>query len=211
MTRVFLIRHGEVEEPYKGVFAGRTDIGLSPDGEKQALLTAKFLAKQNIHAVYASPMKRVKLTVQPFTQLTSLKPVFLDELVEIDFGAWTGYSFAQVEQHFGVSAYTWLDQIDSGKIPDAETAEDLVRRVEPAVNKVIQNHKGQNVAIYCHGGIIRVILSLLVDIPLVKFGKIGIDYCSVNKVEIDEKGASLRLLNFLPWKNGKIPAHINQN
>jgi broad specificity phosphatase PhoE len=211
MTRVFLVRHGEVEEPYKGVFAGRTDIGLSPIGEKQALVTAKFLSEQNIHAVYASPMKRVKLTLEPFIKLTSLKPVFLDELVEIDFGAWTGYSFAEVEQHFGVNAYTWLDQIDNGRIPKAETTEDLVRRVKPAIDRIITKHKGENIAIFCHGGIIRVIISILVDIPLVKLGKIGIDYCSVNKVEINDNGASLRLLNFLPWKNGKLPIYANQN
>jgi broad specificity phosphatase PhoE len=44
MNEIYLIRHGEVEEKYHRVFAGRTDIGLSEVGKKQAAVTADFYA-----------------------------------------------------------------------------------------------------------------------------------------------------------------------
>lgn len=201
MNEFFLIRHGEVIQSYYKVFAGRTDIELSETGKKQALAVAKYLSSHSISAVYASPMKRVRQTVEPFEKLSGIKPIFLNELVEIDFGAWTGLTFDQVSERFGVSAYNWLEQIENGAIPQAETAAQLKTRLEPVLSRIlIENSKG-NVAIFSHGGIIRVILSIMLEIPLVKLGKIGIDYCSVNKVCVNERNISLRLLNYLPWKS----------
>ncbi len=202
MTQLFLIRHGEVAQPYQGVFAGRTDVELSENGKKQARITAKYLLSQHISTVYSSPMKRVRQTVEEFEKLSLIQPVFIDELVEIDFGAWTGLTFDEVSRRFNVSAYSWLEQLEYGSIPGAETATQLKDRIKVALDKVLLQSKDRNVAIFCHGGIIRVIMSELLDIPLVKFGKIGIDYCSVNKVCVNERGASLRLLNYVPWKNG---------
>ncbi len=204
MNEIYLIRHGEVEEKYHRVFAGRTDIGLSEVGKKQAAVTAEFLRNQSITTVYSSPMKRVRQTVEPFEKLTSLKPVYLDELVEMDFGAWTGLSFEDVERKFGVNAVKWLEQIEAGTIPGAETVDQLMVRVEPALSRILIENINGNVAVFCHGGIIRVILSIMLEIPLVKLGKISISYCSINKFCVNELGVSLRLLNYLPWKNGNL-------
>lgn len=204
MSEIYLIRHGEVEEKYLKVFAGRTDIGLSEVGKKQAVATAEFLRNQSITKAYSSPMKRVRQTVEPFEKLTSIKPVFLDELVEMDFGEWTGLSFEDVEQRYGVNAVQWLEQIEAGTIPGAETVEQLMQRVEPALSRILIENTRGNVAVFCHGGIIRVILSIMLEIPLVKLGKISIGYCSINKFCVNEEGVSLRLLNYLPWKNGNL-------
>ncbi len=204
MNEIYLIRHGEVEEKYHRVFAGRTDIGLSENGKKQAAVTAEFLRNQSIIKVYGSTMKRVRQTIEPFEKLAPIKPVFLDELVELDFGEWTGLSFEDVEQRYGVDAHKWLEQIEAGAIPGAETVERLMRRVEPALSRILIEDVPGNIAIFCHGGIIRVILSIMLEIPLVKLGKISIGYCSVNKFCVNEEGVSLRLLNYLPWKNGTL-------
>ncbi|MGC8830718.1 MAG: histidine phosphatase family protein [Verrucomicrobiia bacterium] len=205
MNELFLIRHGEVIEAYKGVFAGRTDIELSENGKKQAIATAKYLMSHSVSSVYASPMKRVRQTLQPFVELSGIKPIFLGELVEIDFGEWTGLNFEEVANRFGVNAYSWLEQIEAGRIDGAETTEVLRRRVEPVLSRILIENTQGNVAIFSHGGIIRVILSVLLDIPLVKLGKIGIDYCSVSKICVNGLSVSLRLLNYLPWKNNLLP------
>jgi broad specificity phosphatase PhoE len=133
-------------------------------------------------------MKRVRQTVEPFEKLTSLKPVYLDELVEMDFGAWTGLSFEDVERKFGVNAVKWLEQIEAGTIPGAETVDQLMVRVEPALSRILIENINGNVAVFCHGGIIRVILSIMLEIPLVKLGKISISYCSINKFCVNELG-----------------------
>lgn len=199
VTRLFLIRHGEVISEYNRVFAGRTDIPLSENGMRQAVALTKYLEKQNITAVYSSPMKRVQQTLLPFINAHPIGPIVTDELIEIDFGDWTGLNFAQVQEKYGVSAYSWLELIQNGNIPRAETYSDLIKRVGPTLDKILLNHNGESIAIFCHGGIIRVILALLLEIPLIVFGKVGIDYASVTRVDINNRGASLRLLNYLPW------------
>ena len=42
-TRLLLIRHGEVEARYQGIFGGRIDMNLSPRGRQQAKILAEYL------------------------------------------------------------------------------------------------------------------------------------------------------------------------
>ncbi|MGZ5545539.1 MAG: histidine phosphatase family protein, partial [Limisphaerales bacterium] len=43
LTRLYLIRHGEVEKAYHRVFGGRIDMELSPLGHDQVKALARFL------------------------------------------------------------------------------------------------------------------------------------------------------------------------
>lgn len=68
-TRLLLIRHGEVESRYQGIFGGRIDMNLSPRGRKQAGILAGYLQEKTIDAIYASPMRRVQQTLSPTLKL----------------------------------------------------------------------------------------------------------------------------------------------
>src|ERR1035441_6035921 len=72
-TRLLLIRHGEVEARYQGIFGGRIDMNLSPRGKRQAKVLANYLRGKTIDAIYASPMKRVQQTLPPTLKNNRLK------------------------------------------------------------------------------------------------------------------------------------------
>ena len=56
-TRLFLIRHGEVESRYHRVFGGsRIDMELSPDGHQQAERLANVERIAAAHAAYPQPL-----------------------------------------------------------------------------------------------------------------------------------------------------------
>lgn len=81
-------------------------MGLSQRGHDQAAALAGWLRNRRFDAVYASPMQRVQLTLAPFRQHHPGEPVLLEGLREVDFGAWTGFGWNEVEEKFGVSAST---------------------------------------------------------------------------------------------------------
>ena len=199
-TRLLLIRHAEVEARYQGIFGGRIDMELSPRGHEQAAALAKYLRQKTVSAIYASPMKRVQETLQPWVVNGVPRPTLLPDLREVDFGVWTGLTFGQVKTRFGVGAWEWLDQLASAAIPDAECAATFRARVEPCLRQIIRDHAGQQVAIACHGGVIRMALSILLDIPFSRTGAFQVEYASLTQVRLRPEQPELQLLNFTPWR-----------
>ena len=199
-TRLLLIRHAEVEARYQGVFGGRIDMELSPRGHQQAAALAKYLHLRPLSAIYASPMKRVQQTLVPLLVNGTPKPVILQDLREVDFGDWTGLAWEEVQARFGISAFAWLEQLECDGIANAESAETLQERVEPCLRQILAAHAGQQVAVVCHGGIIRMLLGILLRWPLARLGAFEVEYASLTQVVVHPHKAELQLLNFTPWR-----------
>jgi broad specificity phosphatase PhoE len=199
-TRLLLIRHAEVETRYQGVFGGRIDMDLSPRGHEQAATLARYLHSKPLSAIYASPMKRVQQTLAPLLINGAPKPIVFPELREVDFGDWTGLSWDQVQEKFGVSAFSWLEQLECGGIANADCGETLRERVEPCLERILADHAGQQVAIFCHGGIIRMLLAILLRWPFSSMAMFEIEYASLTQIDWLSQKAKLELLNFTPWR-----------
>ena len=200
-TRLLLIRHAEVEASYQGVFGGWIDMDLSPRGHDQAATLAKYLYEKPLSAIYASPMKRVQQTLAPFLRNGVPKPVILPDLREVNFGDWTGLSWDQVQEKFGVSAFSWLDHLECGGIANAECGEMFRERVEPCLEAILADHVGEQVAIFCHGGVIRMVLSILLRWPLSSMAMFEIEYASLTQIALLPHKPRLQLLNFAPWRD----------
>jgi broad specificity phosphatase PhoE len=200
-TQLALIRHGEVEAAYQRVFGGRIDMNLSPRGREQAAALAQWLARQPLQAAYASPMKRVQQTLAPFAQNHGWtgRVTVMEGLREIDFGDWTGLTWDAVKEKFGVSAFQWLTELERGGIANAEDTRAYRDRIEPCIDQILQTHPGQNIAIFCHGGVIRMILSILLEIPLPRMAGFEIDYASVTNIAVLPHKTEVQFLNFAPW------------
>ncbi|MEI6779589.1 MAG: histidine phosphatase family protein [Verrucomicrobiota bacterium] len=199
-TRLLLIRHAEVEARYQGVFGGRIDMDLSPRGHEQAAALAKYLHAKPLHAIYASPMRRVQQTLIPVLENGAPKPDIMPDLREVDFGDWTGQSLDQLQAKFGVSASAWLEQLECGGIANAESGKTFRERVAPCLERILADHPGQQVAIFCHGGVIRMLLSILLHWPLGSMAMFEIEYASLTQVGLRPNKARVQLLNFTPWR-----------
>lgn len=199
-TRLFLVRHGEVEADYQRVFGGRLDMNLSPRGQAQARAMAAFLEPAPLDQIYASPMKRVQQTLAPLVNAHRPAPQMLEGLREVDFGAWTGLTWEQVHDRFGASAFSWLTQLAQGGIPEAEPPEAFATRVRRCLDEILATAPGRSVAVVCHGGVIRMLLAQLLELPLPRMSAFEIDYASVTIVDCAPGRTELQLLNFTPWR-----------
>lgn len=202
-TRLFLLRHAEVEARYHRIFGGQIDMELSPRGHEQAAALAKHFHRHTFDAIYASPMKRVQQTLAPLAAGRESPPVILSGLREVNFGDWTGLSWEEVKARHGVSAFEWLDQLEQAAIPNAESGKAFRARVEPCVEQILQDNQGQRVAVVCHGGTIRMILSILLDMPLSWMASFEIEYASVTQVHHLPHKTEVQLMNFTPWRDAQ--------
>ncbi len=191
-----------MEEKYHKVFGGsRIDMALSPLGMKQGEAVAAWLKDTKLDALYASPMLRVQQTLTPLAQQRGMQPELMPGLREVDFGDWTGHRWDEVQANFGVSAFDWLEIIENGGIPNGERIVDLQSRVQECLLRIIHAHPQQQVAVFCHGGIIRVMIALLLEMPLMRMAHFNIEYGSISVVELlpERKHAvEIELLNFQP-------------
>jgi broad specificity phosphatase PhoE len=200
-TRLLLVRHGEVEARYQKKFGGWIDMNLSPNGRRQADVLAEYLRHKTIDAIYASPMKRVQQTIAPTLKINGHSQTILDGLREINFGDWTGLGWQEVETRFKFSSHEWLHQIQTYGVPNGESGQVFRRRVAPCLRTIMAAHAGQNVAIFCHGGVIRMMLAILLKLPLPKTNHFDIEYAGVTQVALHPHMAEIELLNFTPWRD----------
>ncbi len=201
ITRLWLIRHAEVELRYQHTFGGRIDMNLSSRGRAQAGILAGYLRGKALDAIYASPMKRVQQTLAPLLKNGAPAQTMLPGLREVDFGDWTGFNWKQVREKFGVHPYDWLDEIERGAVPNGETGVRFRARVESCLFEIIRRHPGANIAIFCHGGVIRMLLAILLELPLPRTNSFAIEYASITQVTLRPQLNEIELLNFTPWRD----------
>jgi broad specificity phosphatase PhoE len=200
-TKLYLVRHGEVEEKYHRIYGGRIDMDLSELGRRQAEALGDFFRSRKPDAIYCSSMKRALQTLEPIRNGWSIEPTILDDLREIDFGAWTGLEWDEVARRHEAEVFDWLTLLDSGEVEGAESTVELRARLEPCLDRIVEAHKGQSVAIVCHGAVIRSLLSILLDMPLARLGAVDVSYASVTLVDWSPKLAVARYINHTPWES----------
>jgi broad specificity phosphatase PhoE len=200
-TRLYLLRHGEVEPRYHRVFGGRIDMELSPLGHQQVQKVAQYFQRHPPHVMYSSPMKRVRQTLGPLAEWAGLEPVVLPGLREVDFGSWTGLSWEQVYERFKVSAFDWLKQLEAGSIAEAESTADFRQRVEESLERILRESANKEIAVVAHGGVIRMLLAIILDLPFAKMSIFDIEYASITKVKLLPSKREIEMLNFCPWRD----------
>ena len=75
MGDVILLRHGQTQWSRVGRHTGRTDLPLTPEGERDAAALAPALAERAVRAVFTSPAARAVRTAE----LAGLTVLHLDK------------------------------------------------------------------------------------------------------------------------------------
>jgi broad specificity phosphatase PhoE len=92
-TTFLLVRHA-AHDRVGTVLCGRMPgVGLGPVGHAQADRLAERLGNANIVSVRTSPLERAWETAEPIAARAGLPLELLDDIIEIDFGDWSGKSF----------------------------------------------------------------------------------------------------------------------
>ena len=148
MTIFHLLRHGERQQ--SRVLVGRMPgIALSDRGRANIAAVAERLAADKIAAVYASPLQRTQETAEMVGTRLGLPITFRDDLLELDFGDWTGATFDTIRNHPSFPA--WSTQRSLARIPGGETMREVQRRAVEAMFEIGERHPDETVVLVSHG------------------------------------------------------------
>jgi len=201
-VKLLLIRHGESEANVERKFSGFQDVKLTEKGIWQAERLAHRLQEEKVHAVYCSDLLRARHTAEIVFQNRGIKLNIVPQLKEMNFGIWEGFSFEEVKSKFGYGDYfnSWPENIDiDAVIPQGESIVGLNKRVMKAVNEILGKHQerknNETIAIVCHGGTIRIILSNALNISLKKIWNIGQSSTALNVINYYDYYAFVNVMN----------------
>lgn len=176
-----LLRHGE---PVGGrLYRGAQDDPLSERGWEQ--MHSAPLEPQSYTGVITSPLSRCQAFAEQFAAAHHLPLSCEEGLREISFGAWEGMSpseLAQQDPHG--QAQFWADPLTYTP-PGAEPMAAFQARVVQAWEKIAAARRGEHLLIVGHGGLIRVVLTHLLDMPIQGFNRLYVPYASVSRVRIE--------------------------
>ena len=157
--RLLLARHGETDWNAAGHIQGRTDIPLNETGRAQARSLIQRLeeAGERVTAIYTSPQKRALETAQIAGREFGLTPIVLEELRELSFGVWEGFSWDQVEDRWGAEYDVYQRDRLNIPPPEGECFRDLLERVLPVLNTLVGQGRGTALVI-SHSAVIKAVL-----------------------------------------------------
>src|SRR3977135_3645600 len=153
MTVFHMLRHGE-HGLLGRVLAGRMPgVGLSERGRAEIAAVAERLADEKIAALYASPLQRTRESAEIVAARLGLPIAFHDDLIELDFGEWTGATFDSIRADPRWQA--WRTQRSLARIPGGESMRAVQQRVVAAMVELNERHLHESIVLVSHGDVIR--------------------------------------------------------
>jgi broad specificity phosphatase PhoE len=196
VTVFHLVRHGEHALQGK-ILAGRTGgIGLSAKGRSEALAVAERLGEEKIEALYASPLDRTRETAEILGDRLGLPVVVRDDLIELDFGEWTGLTFDQVRRDERWEPWRSCRSIAS--IPGGESWQRVQHRAVNALFDLRRQHADGTVVVVTHGDMIRAALLFVLGMPLDLYSRIEVGTASISTIRINNAGICVSGVNERP-------------
>jgi probable phosphoglycerate mutase len=193
-TRLVLVRHGSTIHSAERRFSGRNYLPLNDVGVVQAAALAKR-SYGRIDAVVSSPLRRAVQTAEAIAAPLGLAVQIEPDLIETDFGAWEGRTFAEVRGDDPDALTAWRASLDAAP-PGGESFASVGRRVQRARAALIAAHPGSHVAVISHVTPIKSLVRFALDAPPVAMFRLHLDPASVSIVDYHGNGdASVRLVN----------------
>jgi alpha-ribazole phosphatase len=194
-ARLLLVRHLEPDASVFGRAYGRLDVPLSPGARKQAEELARALEEIPFAAVYSSPLRRALETAGPIAGRHGLEPLVHDGLRELDFGAFEGERFEDLERSQPAQYRAWMTDPTGVTFPGGESFSVLRSRATAAAEEICERHRGSCVAVVAHGGVTRAILAAALGMPDTALFSLDQPYGAVSVVDWFQGSPVVRLVN----------------
>jgi len=158
-TRLYLVRHGATQLTAEDRFSGDVGVDLSEEGRWQAELLGERLRREELSAIYCSPLSRTVETAKLIGGHCELAPVTIDGLREISHGRWEGLKRSEVEEKFKAEYIAWEEDPFTFAPEGGESGVAVLARALPAIRSIVTRHPGERVLVVSHKATIRLILS----------------------------------------------------
>jgi len=160
MGELLILRHGETEWSRARKHTGRTDLPLTPQGEKEVAALAPRVAAHRVVRAFTSPALRARTTAR-LVGLAGAEP--LDDLWEWDYGGYEGRTTAEIREEIpGWSV--WTHEIVPGATP-GESVREVGERCDRVLAVVRPLLEEGDVALVAHGHLLRILTARWLGLP----------------------------------------------
>lgn len=196
MTRLHLIRHGQVQGFEQRRYNGHADVALTDLGVEQYHLLKDRLADSHISACYSSDLTRCRIGAGIICEQFGIEPTFRSELREVNIGVWESLTWQEIQSRWPEEWQARLNDLVNYRVPQGENLLDVEARLMPVVREILERHRGQEILLVGHGGVNRIILLAAIGAPLAKMFNIEQNYGCLNMIDYYGDGrATVKLLN----------------
>jgi broad specificity phosphatase PhoE len=225
-----LVRHGQSTWVAQGRFQGQLDPPLSPLGEEQARRVAAWLGQPGGPPGLGLPEAPREIVHSPLIRVARTAQLIADEigrshgtppgsllrpdpgLMEVGVGAWSGLTAAEVDARWPAEHAALRRDALGNPPPGGESLAAAQARVAATVPTIMGGlAAGDDGArpwtiVVAHGGILRLLLFSLLDLPLDRFWAFPFELAAVSVVRVAGGRASLSAHNLAGHLAGIEPA-----
>lgn len=148
MTELYLVRHGPT---HAKTMVGWSDLPADLSDTDALARLADYLPEDGI--VISSDLQRCVATADAIQAGRSRLP-HDPQLREIHFGDWELKNFKEIEAEDPVLSRAYWENPGDVRPPNGESWNEVCARVDPAIDRLIEAHKGGKLIVVVHFGVI---------------------------------------------------------
>jgi cytochrome c-type biogenesis protein CcmF len=167
---IYLARHCKTEWNREGRVQGTMDIGLSPEGARDAELNLPAIRNLGIQQIVCSPAKRAMQTATIYAQALGVPLQSSPRFLELDHGEWEGQRIEDLLSLPNSPFKQWM--ADPGAVPipgSSETALIAQQRILDGIRQIASTYSGKTVLLVAHKHILALLGCALNKSPLTQF------------------------------------------
>ncbi|GJD99672.1 phosphoglycerate mutase GpmB [Methylobacterium isbiliense] len=192
-TTFYLVRHAAHGHLGRTLCGRMPGVSLGEEGRAQAEALAGRLAREDLAAIYASPLERAQETASPLAARTGLPLQTLPALNEIDFGEWSGRSFEEL--HGDPRWDGWNTARHVTRPPGGETILEAQARAVRGLEELRRAHGEARLALVSHADVIKLVLAYALGLAADAMGRFEVSPASVSVLVLGDWGAKVESLN----------------
>ena len=147
--KLYVARHGQTAWNAERRICGRTDLELTEEGKKQAVVLAEQVAGKGIARILVSPLRRAQQTAGFIAEKLNLLLETEPRLIEQCYGIYEG-------QDVKTEGFLYSKSQFARRYPGGgESMMQLAARLYPLIDEVRAAGGPGNVLFVCHGGVCR--------------------------------------------------------
>ncbi|MEG0364559.1 MAG: histidine phosphatase family protein [Erysipelotrichales bacterium] len=153
--KIYFVRHGITQANIERKYNGIIDEPLNDKGRDDLVTKRDIYSDIEFDYIYCSPLIRAK---ESFSILFPELEVneYRDDLVEMNFGDWSGLNYEDKFKELEDQGYTWEDVVNP---PNGETYDDLFNRTTNFLEHVSKEQsQTKNILVVTHGIVISSIM-----------------------------------------------------
>jgi broad specificity phosphatase PhoE len=194
VTTFLLVRHASHDLVGKALAGRSPAVSLNAAGLRESRALAEKIGDLPVAALYVSPQSRALQTAQPLAERLNITPQIDAALDEIDFGQWTGVSFAGLARD--PLWPTWVERRSVAQPPGGEAFVRVQERIVRDLARLQAEYPDDMVVVVSHGDVLKAALAHYLHLSLDHLECFDLHPASLSIVTATGTWAQVRVLNW---------------